>query len=46
MPPSVAREFFERLSIVEEQVKALMVWQKWQMGILAIILAAVILKKF
>ena len=30
--------FFERLVILEIQVKALMTWQKWQMGLLAAIL--------
>lgn len=39
----VARKFFERLATLEARVENLMTWQKWQMGILATILAAVFL---
>ncbi len=45
MPRSIAKEFFERLATVEAQITNLMVWQKWQMGILAAILVAVIVRK-
>ena len=31
-------EFFERMAVLETQVKNLMVFQKWQMGVLAAIL--------
>jgi hypothetical protein len=41
---NVARKFFERLAQLEERVEHLMTWQKWQMGILAVILAAVVLR--
>lgn len=40
------KEFFERISILETQVTNLMTWQRWQMGILAAILIAVMLKRF
>lgn len=48
MPSTVkdVKRFFERIAILETQVASLMTWQKWQMGILAVILAAVILRKF
>lgn len=36
------KEFFERIAILETKVAALMTYQKWQMGALAAILAAVI----
>jgi hypothetical protein len=47
MPSTVkdVRKFFERIAILETQVKELMTWQKWQMGILAAILAAVVLRR-
>lgn len=48
MPSTVkdVKKFFERIAVLETQVSNLMTWQKWQMGILAVILAAVILRKF
>ncbi len=45
MPSSIAKEFFERLATLEAQVANLMTYQKWQMGILAAILIAVIVRK-
>lgn len=45
MPTSIAKEFFERLATLEAQVANLMVYQKWQMGILAAILIAVVIRK-
>jgi hypothetical protein len=40
--PKDVKEFFERMAILETDVAALMTFQKWQMGALAAILAAVI----
>jgi hypothetical protein len=31
-------KFFERLAVLETKVKDLMIWQRWQMGLLAAIL--------
>jgi len=45
MPTSIAKEFFERLATLEAQVANLMVYQRWQMGILAAILIAVVIRK-
>lgn len=42
----VARKFFERLAVVETQVHSLITYQKWQMGILAAILAGLALNLF
>lgn len=39
----IAREFFERLATLEARVENLMTYQKWQMSVLATILAAVCL---
>lgn len=48
MPSTVkdVKKFFERIAILETQVANLMTWQKWQMGVLAVILAAIVLRKF
>lgn len=48
MPSTVkqVKEFFERIATLEAQVANLMLYQRWQMGILAVILAAVVLRKF
>jgi hypothetical protein len=43
---SEGNRFFERLIVLEEKVKDLMRWQRWQMGVLAVILAAVFLRHF
>lgn len=42
MPSTIAdvKKFFERIAILETKVENLMVWQKWQMGILAVLLVA------
>jgi len=45
MPSNIAKEFFERLAAVETKVESLIVWHKWQLGLLAAILATVIAKK-
>ncbi len=37
--------FFERLVVLEQKVADLMRWQKWQMGVLAAILIAIIVRK-
>lgn len=39
----IAQEFFERLAKLEARVENLMSWQKWQMGVLSTILAAICL---
>lgn len=45
MSSKLAKEVFTRLARVEERVTNLMTWQKWQMGILAAILIAVVVKR-
>lgn len=40
------KRFFERLTALEVQVSSLMVWHKWQMTVLGLILAAVIASKW
>ncbi len=34
--------FFERIASLEARVENLMSWQKWQMGILAVVLIAAV----
>lgn len=36
------QEFFERISKLEARVENLMDWQRWQMGILAVLLIAAV----
>lgn len=38
----IAEQFFERLARVEAQVEGLISYQKWQLGALAAIFAAVV----
>lgn len=45
MPSNIAKEFFERLSAVEAKVESLLIWQKWQLGLLAAVLGAIIVKR-
>lgn len=35
-------KFFERMAVLETKVEGLMTWQKWQMGVLAMILLAAV----
>lgn len=46
MPSDLVIKLIERVVAVETQVKNLMVWQKWQMGLLALILSVIIANKF
>lgn len=46
MPNKTIEDITIKLAKLEERVKGLMVWQKWQMVVLAGILIAVISRRF
>jgi hypothetical protein len=46
MPPKIVNELCERVAKLEVRVEALIAQQKWQFGLLATIMAGVIINLF
>lgn len=46
MPNSIVTKLIEEVATLKAQVSDLLTWQKWQMGVLAVVIGGLILNLF